>query len=39
MGDAACILILIIAAAIMLQVYNISTTRPLPRLFDRKEVQ
>lgn len=39
LGDAACILILIAAGTIMLQVYNISTTRPLPRLFDRKEVQ
>jgi hypothetical protein len=33
------ILILIIASTIMLQIYNISTTRPLPKLFDRKEVQ
>lgn len=39
MGDAVCILILIIASTIMLQIYNISTTRPLPKLFDRKEVQ
>ena len=39
LGDAACILILIIASVIMLQVYNIGTTRPLPRLFDREEVQ
>ena len=39
LGDAVCILILIIAGTIMLQVYNISTTRPLPKLFDRKEVQ
>ena len=38
LGDAVCILILIAASAIMLQVYNISTTRPLPRLFDREEV-
>ena len=38
MGDAACILILIIAAAVMLRIYNTSTTRPLPRLFDREEV-
>lgn len=39
MGDAVCILILLIAAALMLQTYNISTTRPLPRLFDREEVR
>lgn len=39
MGDAVCILILIIASALMLQTYNISTTRPLPRLFDREEVR
>ncbi|MBR2728311.1 MAG: hypothetical protein IKD92_00185, partial [Lachnospiraceae bacterium] len=39
MGDAVCILILLIAAVLMLQTYNISTTRPLPRLFDREEVR
>ena len=39
LGDAACILILIIASAVMLKVYNIGTTRPLPRLFDREEVR
>lgn len=39
LGDAVCILILIISSVFMLQVYNIGTTRPLPRLFDREEVQ
>ena len=33
------ILILVAASAVMLNVYNISTTRPLPRLFDREEVR
>ena len=39
LGDTVCILILVAASAIMLNVYNIGTTRPLPRLFDREEVQ
>ena len=39
LGDAACILILILASAFMTQVYNIGTTRPLPKLFDREEVR
>lgn len=39
LGDAICILLLILASTIMLNVYNIGTTRPLPRLFDRKEVR
>lgn len=39
LGDAVCILILIAASVFMLQLYNIGTTRPLPRLFDREEVQ
>ena len=39
LGDSACILLLIIASAVMLKVYNIGTTRPLPRLFDREEVR
>ena len=39
LGDAVCILILVAASAVMLNVYNISTTRPLPRLFDREEVR
>ena len=38
-GDAVCILILAAAAVVMTQVYNIGTTRPLPRLFDREEVR
>ncbi len=39
LGDTACILILVAASAVMLNVYNIGTTRPLPRLFDREEVR
>lgn len=39
LGDAACILILILASVVMTRVYNIGTTRPLPRLFDREEVR
>ena len=39
LGDTACILILILASVFMMQVYNIGTTRPLPRLFDREEVR
>ena len=39
LGDAACILILIAASFQMLEVYNIGTMRPLPKLFDRKEVK
>ena len=39
LGDAACILILTVSSVFMLQVYNIGTTRPLPHLFDREEVQ
>lgn len=38
-GDAVSILIMIAASVFMLQVYNIGTTRPLPRLFDREEVR
>lgn len=37
LGDAACILILILASVSMTRLYNIGTTRPLPKLFDRKE--
>ena len=37
-GDAVCILILIMASVMMMQVYNLSTMRPLPKLFDRSEV-
>ncbi len=39
LGDAACILILVLAAVVMMRVYNIGTTRPLPKLFDREEVR
>ena len=39
LGDAVCILILIAASFQMLEVYNIGTMRPLPKLFDRKEVK
>lgn len=38
LGDALCILILILAAISMTKVYNIGATRPLPKLFDRNEV-
>lgn len=38
MGDAICILGLVIAAACMIHAYNVSTTHPLPKLFDREEV-
>ena len=37
LGDAVCILILIGVSAIMIRVYNIGTTRPLPKLFGRNE--
>ena len=39
LGDAACILILVLASVVMMRVYNIGTTRPLPKLFDREEVR
>lgn len=38
LGDALCILILVLASVSMTNVYNIGTTRPLPKLFDRNEV-
>ena len=38
LGDAVCIIGLVLSAIGMLRVYNISTTRPLPKLFDRGEV-
>ena len=38
-GDAICIVGLVLASIFMLRMYNLSTTRPLPKLFDRKEVQ
>ena len=37
-GDAICIIGLVVAAVCMLRVYNLGTTRPLPKLFDREEV-
>lgn len=37
-GDAMCIVGLVVAAVGMLRTYNLSTTRPLPKLFDRAEV-
>ena len=39
LGDAVCILILVLASVFMMRVYNIGTMRPLPKLFDRKEVR
>ena len=39
LGDAVCILILVLASVLMMRVYNIGTTRPLPKLFGRQEVQ
>ena len=38
LGDAVCIVGLVISAICMLRVYNVGTTRPLPKLFDRNEV-
>lgn len=37
-GDAVCIVGLAVSAVGMLRTYNVSTTRPLPKLFDREEV-
>lgn len=37
-GDALCIAGLVVSSFGMLRMYNVSTTRPLPRLFDREEV-
>ncbi len=37
LGDALCILFLIAASVVMIRVYNIGTTRPLPKLFGRNE--
>ena len=36
--DLICILGLVVAAVGMLRTYNVGTTRPLPKLFDRNEV-
>ena len=38
LGDAVCILILILASVLMMRVYNLGTMHPLPKLFDRNEV-
>ena len=38
LGDLICILGLVAAAVGMLRTYNVGTTRPLPKLFDRNEV-
>lgn len=38
-GDAVCIVGLIATAVEMIRIYNRATTRPLPKLFDREEVQ
>ena len=37
-GDAVCIVGLAVSAIGMLRTYNMSTMRPLPKLFDREEV-
>ena len=39
LGDALCIVGLVIAAVAMMITYNRGTTRPLPKLFDRAEVE
>ena len=38
LGDAVCIVVLVLAAVGMIRTYNAGTTRPLPKLFDRNEV-
>ena len=38
LGDAVCIAGLIFASVGILRTYNVGTTRPMPKLFDRKEV-
>ena len=38
LGDALCIAVLLFASVGILRTYNTGTTRPLPKLFDRKEV-
>ena len=38
LGDTACIVGLVVAAVLMMRVFNLGTTRPVPRLFDREEV-
>ena len=37
-GDIVCIVGLVFASVGMVRTYNLSTTRPLPKLFDRAEV-
>ena len=37
-GDALCIVGLLVASVGMMRAYNLATTRPLPKLFDREEV-
>lgn len=37
-GDAVCIAGLLFASVGILRTFNVGTTRPMPRLFDRKEV-
>lgn len=37
-GDAICIVGLVVSSFGMLRIYNVGTTRPLPKLFDRKEM-
>ncbi len=38
LGDAVCIAGLLFASVGILRTFNVGTTRPMPRLFDRKEV-
>lgn len=38
LGDALCIAVLLFSSLGILRTYNVGTTRPLPTLFDRKEV-
>jgi len=38
-GDVLCILGLIVTSVGMIRAFNTSTTRPLPKLFDREEVE
>ena len=39
LGDALCIVGLVVAAVAMMITYNRGTTHPLPKLFDRAEVE
>ena len=38
LGDALCIAVLLFSSLGILRTYNVGTTRPLPTLFDRKEL-